>query len=354
MAQGMKRAALILAVTGLVMTACGGDGTGDEADWIVGLLARMPDTTTSAGYVTVIDLTATAAAAGISIPGPGASEDEMADYLFGLPRDALLPDLLRNSLRFGEVGALTAELGVDPVTVNKAILAGYPPEVYEVLVGSFDAAAIDRVVRAEPVWSDLLTTAEHRGVTYYSWGDDLQSNRDRVTAVRPLGRGGRLGLDDDYLYWAPWTAGIEGLIDAGSGAVPTLADDVALVRVARALADAGVYSAVLTDLPLLQDAAVSALALGAGGGHDEAGPFWVIAALHDGPAAAEAAAAEVERLLVEGETAATRQAWSERISGFEFTVDSGLMVAVVRSAGPVGDWWQAFITRDTIMLAAQG
>lgn len=354
MTRRSKRAALILAVLGLVATACGGDDTGDEGGWIVGLLGRIPETATSAGYVTVVDLTAAAATAGITTPDPGASEDEIVGYLSGLPRDALFPDLLRNSLRLFDVGAPAAELGVDWVAVNAAILAGYPPETYEVLVGTFDVAAIDQAVRAEPVWSDLLTTAEHRGVSYYSWGADLRADVERRTTLRPLGRSSRLALDDEYLYWAPWTAGVEGLIDAGAGAVPTLADDAALNRVARALAGAGVYSAVLTDLPLLQDAAVSALALGAGGGNDKAGPFWVIAALHDGAAAAEAAAAEVERLLIEGETAATRQPWSKRISGFEFSVDNGLMVAVVRSAGPVGDWWQAFVTRDPIMVAAQG
>jgi len=341
-----------LVVVALAATACGGGGGADEGNWIVDLLARVPEGAHRAADVTVVDLTAAAAAAGISVPDPGASEDEIVDYLAGLPRDALIPDLLRDP--FPDFDALTRELGIDPALVTAAITAGTPPETYQVLQGDFDAAAIDRAVRTDPVWADLLTAAEYEGVPYFAWGDDFAVDVGRVTPARRLGRGGRLAVDDGHLYWAPWTAGMEGLIDAGAGTVPTLADDAALARVAGALAGAGVYSAVLTNRALLQDAAASALALGAGGGGDEAGPFWVIAAVHDGAATAEAAAAEVSRLLAEGGPAATRQPWSERISGFEVTVEDGLMLAIVRSAGPVGDWWQAFSTRDAIMLAAQG
>ena len=99
---------------------------------------------------------------------------------------------------------------------------------------------------------------------YYAWGDDFEIDLSRVTPVRPLGRGGRLAVDDGFLYWVPWTAGMEGLIDAGAGRTATLADDPPFARVAGALEAAGVYSAVLTDRGL--DDTTSALAVGAGGG----------------------------------------------------------------------------------------
>lgn len=345
-----KGAGLILTGLALALAACGGGagGTG-EGGWIVGLLDRIPDTGGS-GEVTVVDLTAAAAAVGIAVPPAGASDPEISDYLLGLPRDALVPDLLRDPApRFSD---LTGELGIDPAQVTAAITAGTPPETYQVLAGSFDAAAIDETVRTEPDWSDLLTTGEHRGVAYYTWGADFESDIARVTPVRPLGRGGRLGLDDGYLYWAFWTAGIEGLIDAGAGGAATLADDAPLAQAARALETEGVYSAILTDTPLLDDP-VSGLALGLGGGRDDAGAFWVVVAVHDSAAAAEESAAAVRSILSEGTILSTGEPWSERVSGFEVTVEGDMLVAVVRAAAGEGDWMRAYYTRESLVLAAQ-
>lgn len=345
-------AVLALLGVGLAAAGCGGaDDGGEEPGWIAGLLDRVPGAGSSGEFLMVVDLVGAAAIGGVAIPAPGAPADEVAGFFAGLPRDALVPDLLRDP--FPDFDALARELGLDPALVTAAISAGNPPETYQVLAGDFDPAAVDAAVHSDSVWADLLTTAEHEGVPYYTWGDDFAIDLSRVTAVRRLGRGGRLGIDDGFLYWVPWTAGMEGLIDAGAGRTATLADDPALARVAGALEEAGVYSAVLTNRPMLDDTA-SARALGAGGGGDEAGAFWVIAAVHNSPAEAEAAAAEVERILTEGSTAATRQPWAERVSGLQVTLDEALMVVTVRSAGPVGDWWQAFSTRDAVMLAAQG
>jgi len=276
----------------------------------------------------------------------------VADYLLGMPRDALITDLLRDPAP--DFGDLTAELGIDPSRVFLAITAGTPPETYQVLEGAFDAAAIDTAVRSDPIWSGLLSTAEHRGVTYYTWGGDFETDLTRVTTVRPLGRGGRLALHAGFLYWVPWTAGMEELIDAGAGAVPTLADDSRLAQAARALAAAGVYSAILTDRPLVDDAAVSGLVLGIGGGRDGAGAYWVIVAVHDTAAAAQESAAAVRSVLSEGTILSTGQPWSERVTGFDIKVADEMLVAVVRSAGREGDWLQAYYTRESLLVAAQG
>lgn len=351
MARRRAWAVLVLLGVALAAAGCGGDGgSSQEQGWITGLLDRVPDTGAS-GDLMVVDLAGAAAAGGVAVPTPGASAGEIADYLLGLPRDTLVPDLLQDP--FPDFDALTRELGIDAALVTAAIMASNPPETYQVLAGDFDPAAVDTAVRSDSVWGDLLTTAEHQGVAYYAWGEDFESDLRRVTAVRPQGRGGRLALDDGWLYWVPWTAGIEGLIDAGAGRVATLADDPAFARAAAALQAAGVYAAVLTGRPLL-DAAVSALVLGAGGGRDEAGAFWTIAAVHRSAAEAEAAAAEVGRVLAEGSTSATRQPWSERVSDVQVTLDDALMVVTVRSTFPAGDWWQAFSTRDAVMVAAQG
>ena len=171
--------------------------------------------------------------------------------------------------------------------------------------------------------------------------------------MRPLGRGGRLALDGRFLYWVPWTAGMEALIDAGAGAVATLGDDPAFSRAARALENAGVYSAILTDTPLLE-APVSGRALGIGGGRDQDGAFWVVAAVHDGAAAAEQAAAAFRSVLTAGSTLAHGQPWSERVSSFTVTVEGDMLLAVLRATSAEGDWLQAYYTREALLQAAQG
>ena len=354
MARSNTKALLILVGLALVASACAnGDEDAGRSEWIVGLaLARIPDGAEPFGEVMVVDLPSAAAAAGMAVPGSEAPDDMIADYFLGMPRDALLPDLLRDPAP--EFGDLTVDLGIDPSRVSLAITAGTPPETYQVLEGDFDAAAIDAAVRSDPIWSGLLRTAEHRGVTYYAWGGDFETDLTRVTTVRPLGRGGRLALDAGFLYWAPWTAGIEGLIDAGAGAVPTLADDSRLARAARALAAAGVYSAILTDRPLVEDAAVSGLVLGIGGGRDEAGAYWVIVAVHDTTAAAQESATAVRSVLSEGTILSTGQLWSERVTGLDIEVEDDMLVVVVRSAGREGDWLQAYYRRELLLVAAQG
>ena len=354
---GRGRRRVVLALIGLALAAAGcGDGDGgdaaDDTGWIVGLLDRIPDSAEPFGEVMVVDLPSAATAAGMAVPGSGAPDEVIADYFLGMPRDALIPDLLRDPAP--DFADLTADLGIDPNQVFLAITAGTPPETYQVLEGDFDAAAIDAAVRSDPIWSSLLSTAEHRGVTYYAWGDDFEVDTSRVTPVRPVGRGGRLGLDDGFLCWVPWTAGMEGLIDAGADAVATLADDPVLGRVARALEEAGVYSAILTDTPLLDDGTASGRGLGVGGGRDEAGPFWVIVAVHDTATAAEESAAAVRSILTEGTISSTGDEWAQRVSGFEVTVEGDMLVVIAHAAAGEGDWMRAYYTRELLLVAAQG
>ena len=347
-----RRASLLLAGLALVTGACGGGDKGTaDGGWIVGLLGRIPDIEAAGHEVEMVDLAA-AAAAGVEAPPVGAPADEVAGYLLDLPRDALLPELLRQAAT--AVDEVRAELGIDPATVQAAVTAGSPPEQLVVLKGSFDAAAVEAAVGSEPVWSPLLATAEHAGVSYYTWGEDFASVPERVTAARPLGQGGRLALDDGYLYWVPWTAGLESLIDAGAGTVPTLAERPLMAQAAEILQRERVYSAILTDRPLVDGPDVSGLVLGVGGGRDDAGAFWVVVAIHDTPAAAEESAAAFRSVITEGSSFATNQPWSERVASFEVTVEGEAMVAVVHSAGGEGDWMRAYYLRDSPLLAAQG
>jgi len=344
-------------------TTAGDDGGVVDAGWIIDLLDRLPDTGAGGHHVELVDLAAAAEAAGVQIPPTGAEESAVRDFLLALPGDALVPELLQRAAASAD--AIRAELGIDPIAIQRAATAGEPPERYLVLQGDFDGNAIDAAVRSEPVWSDLLTTAEHAGVSYYTWGEDFTSMLDRVTAARPLGRGNRLALDGEYLYWVPWTAGVEALIDAGAGLVPGLAERPPMRQAAGLLEDEQVYSAVLTDTPLTAEPLGAApgegvdgylapyRVLGLGGGRDGAGAFWVVVAIHDTAAAAEQSAAGFRAGVEQGTAMALGGApWSERVTALEITVEGEAMVAVLRSAGSPGDWIRAYLSRDPLFAVA--
>lgn len=325
--------------------------------WIVALLDRIPATEGSGHEVELTNLTAAAQVVGAVTPAPGAPADEITSYLLFLPGDVWLPELLQRAGTSPD--EVRAELGFDAATVQAAVTAGLPPEQFVVLQGDFAVAAIDAAVGSDPVWSDLLTTAEHGGVSYYAWGADFAVDVTRVTAARPIGRGGRLALEDGFLYWVPWTTGMEGLIDAGAGALPTLADQPLLRQAAEALEAQGVYSAVITDAPLAGGPGVSGalapyLVLGLGGGQDDAGVFWVVVAIHGTAAAAEQSAAGLRTALAAGSMGSIGTLWSEAVTGADITVEGTALVAVIRTDRPAGDWVRAYLTRDPLLAVAKG
>lgn len=323
-----------------------------SAGWIVTLLSRIPATEEAGHEVGLANLEAAARAAGVMAPDSGAPAGEITDYLLALPDDLWLPELLQRAATSPD--QVRAELGIDPAMVEATVTAGFPPERFVVLQGAFSVAAIDVAVGTDPVWSDLLRAADHAGVPYYAWGEDFAVDLTRVTAARPVGLSGRLGLDDGFLYWVPWTAGIEGLIDAGAGTVPTLADSALLRQAAEALEARGVHSALLTDVPLLADPSGSGalapyLVLGLGGGQDEAGVFWVVVTVHGTAAAAEQSAAGLRTALTESGVSATGTPWSEMVTAVDIATKETTLVAVIRTDRPAGDWVRAYLTRDPLL-----
>ncbi|HSQ36470.1 MAG TPA: hypothetical protein VLS92_01105 [Acidimicrobiia bacterium] len=153
---------------------------------------------------------------------------------------------------------------------------------------------------------------------------------------------------------APWTAGIEALIGAGAGTVPTLADRAPLRQAAEILQREQVYSAVLTDSSLVEGSDASGLALGLGGGRNEAGAFWVVVAIHDTAAGAQESAASFRSIITDGTSLGSGQPWQERVASFEVSAAGEAMVAVVYSATGESDWYRTYHMREPLLAAAMG
>jgi len=133
-------------------------------------------------------------------------------------------------------------LGFTLDNVGQMISSGEDPHVYEAYHGNFNKADIDNAVKTGPL-NDLLEIVQYGDSEFYSWGGDDEFDLDRRSNVRPLGRGHRLALVDDFIFWMVWTDGIEDMIDSYSDKIDSLADIEEYQLMAEELAALDVFHA---------------------------------------------------------------------------------------------------------------
>jgi len=383
-------AGVLLVVLAALAVACGRDGDGTDAGtdeqptsrWL-DLLAHVPDTAETRGWVVMNDYARARQAFGISLPESDADVQTLAEY-----EEQLMLDEQRAFRGFfpTEIAGLReiapdewrTELGFTFANVDQDVEAGEGPELHYVLRGRFDGNAIDEAVRSDPLFGDLLEKASHRGVDYYSWGEDFEADFSRTSAVRRLGRGHRLAHHGDYLYWAQWTDGLEGLIDTGLGERPSLADREHFQLLAEGLDRLDTYTALLTedikrqtslihiglgerpslaDMEALQEALqreprlLSYLAFATGQGVDAGGPYLAIVLLH---ADEETAAQNVQRLeqrIREGTSVfvSSGEPWTNFIDEGDISSEGRLVLAKLHTTEMML-WIQFVLARDPLLL----
>ncbi len=204
-----------------------------EDSWLR-LMARLPrQVAVSQGSFGAKDLARARRAMGIE-PLPHGADD--------LVVDAHLAQLLKgmNTTVFGSQplasSQLRAELGFGLEDIDQMVEGGVPPSEFYIATGRFDPAAIDSAGRSDPTWGPRLEIKEHRGFTFYSWGEDYRTSAD-FTPVRSLGRGGRLVVGDGWISWTFGDAEARATIDAALD-TRTSAATIDLVRTAAEQADA--------------------------------------------------------------------------------------------------------------------
>ena len=224
-------AAGAVAVVVMVASACGGSGgppqTEAEVSWIE-LLAHVPDTESTRQSTMISDYARTRAELSLDRPPSDASEAALAEYANAL----LLGDGDGTGFYGGlfaggvlkEPGSMRTEVGFSFVDIDQHVVAGGELDSYTIWRGRLDADAIDDAVHDDPVFSDLLEEESHEGVSYYTWGGDNDIDPERATALRRLGSGHKLAINDGVAYWSVLTQTMLEMIDAGTGASGSLAD----------------------------------------------------------------------------------------------------------------------------------
>lgn len=115
-------------------------------------------------------------------------------------------------------------LGFVQADVDQRIYAGeLPLDYYEAVRGRFSREDADNAARTGPM-NEMLEVVSYQGHEFYSWGGDNDVNIQYRSNVRPLGRGFRLALVDDFIFWVRWTDGMKEMIDSYEDNIDSLAD----------------------------------------------------------------------------------------------------------------------------------
>ncbi|MBN2074268.1 MAG: hypothetical protein JW762_01830 [Dehalococcoidales bacterium] len=136
---------------------------------------------------------------------------------------------------------------IDNVTATIIASAG-PPSEYQAVYGTFTAEDIETAAKTGPL-QEHLEIKSHAGYEYYSWGEDLgiHMSPEWRSNIRNLGRGHRLAYVDGFALWMIWTEGIESMIDAYAGNIPSLADKEDYQLLAAELEKTGVVTAFFSS-----------------------------------------------------------------------------------------------------------
>jgi len=115
-------------------------------------------------------------------------------------------------------------LGFVSADVDQRIYAGeLPLDYYEAVRGRFSRDDVDNAAKTGP-GNNMLEVVSYQGHEFYSWGGDNDINMSMRSNVRPLGRGHRLALVDDFIFWVRWTDGMKKMIDSYTDNIESLAD----------------------------------------------------------------------------------------------------------------------------------
>jgi len=261
-------------------------------------------------------------------------------------------------------------LGFIQADVDQTIYAGaLPMSYYEAVHGRFSRDDVGSAARTG-AGNDMLEVISYQGHEFYSWGTDTDINMSMRSNVRPLGRGYRLALVDDFIFWVRWTDGMKEMIDSYEGNIESLADTEDYRSLAEALEELDVCCAFfssesqsqsrvkevykdIVDDPannerrqtLVEEIQRPLLlrqyqAFATGAGIDDKGYFMAIVLVNASEAVARDNAALLEQRISEAKNVAGIRAWSDLIQSME--IESKGRLTTARLYGGACTYWGNF------------
>jgi hypothetical protein len=221
------------------------------------LLGAIPDTPDTRVYVLLNDYAEAAAQGKLVRPSNRSSDTEAAGYLADLILEnrrglSVFPDFWGPNV--SRVEAWRSELGFSILDADRDVFAGAPEHRFRIVFGRIEPDEVERAVRSDSNYSDLLETAEHGSSAYFTWGPQADADLSRRSAARPVGRGGQLAVVEDRIIWTLAETEMEAALDTRGGTLPSLAEFEDFRLAASSLEAAGAYTATLTNgVPAVED-----------------------------------------------------------------------------------------------------
>lgn len=398
----MKRYICFVLALVVLAAAIGVACEGTDQSAYEALLGTIPDTPETRNEVYIADYAlARQVFDADTFPLPGPEDDEAAvaeftsfewvnmepgtsnvDYPRVLGSPAFLDQVI-----YGNYTKLVAEnlqhLAFDVRNIDQSILAGRPGQYHQALRGRFAPQAADAALSACSE-CPAPSVEEHRGISYYRWGEDYAVDSNAIFApplFDGLGRGGRIAVLDEYLFHTIGTPEMKEVIDAHLKEVPSLADVEEFRLLADGMSRLRAYNMFLSDgveawdlnvLPKLfmgEDASQEDIdevrqhfaesgprlrpyqVFGVGAGKDEEGSYMALVLVHADDASAEKNAGLLLKRIQEGSSTLYDDPWSDSIDvdSLEINADGRLLLAKARgriAANPLS--W--VFSRDALIL----
>ena len=363
------------------------------ADRYLDLLGTVPNTAETRGALWINDYDKIREVFDIVLAGPHDEDFKqlMSDFYQGqrdtaplLNVDVFLgPFHPYSHSRNREVNQNRRYLAFDYSNMEQTVVVGNVPGRMEVVRGQFDPQRTNEALMACSVCSSL-DILRHRGIRFYSWGDDYSgglAQRLNPPAFDESGRGGRIAVLDSFVFHTTATHSLKSLVDATQKEVSSLADVQPLRLLANGMSRLEAFTMFLSDDVALWAAEdygrrfygehglqwnehVDPLegtgpwlrqyeAFGFGSGVDERGNYMAVALVHAAGDSAEDNAMLLTRVIEQEDSVASGRPWSAIIDlvGSEIHVDGRILLAKIRGKGPRGPHWpQLLYDLDSLIL----
>jgi hypothetical protein len=338
--------------------------------WLT-LLDAVPDSSEARQLIVLNDYEALRKLAGEDAPKDPAAVAEYRRKVL-VSGNAAMPSHISGLGQYFDPHLWVAQAGFHGGQVDADIQTGRPPNDVEALLGRFDASAIDAAIDkdASPLRS-VLTRTSREGATLYVWGEDNKVDVKNRSVLRPLGRGERLALKGNTLFWAHSTPPINDMIDAAAGKKPSLADTADIKALLGELSKQSIYTAMLSNEVLTPDlmdvvakepsvvkeardasfkeALKPYTMLGIGYGRDAEGPYSVLVLQHSSEALAQENLTKLKAKIDNGRSALTQTAWRELITKYDASANGVFVTAKMRTVSPAM-LGTTFFNRDSLLV----
>ena len=397
----MKRYICFILALMVLAAAIGAACDSAEPSAYEALLGTIPDTPRTRWAVSIYDYALVRQMFDIPLPGPEDGEDALEEYYaYDPPFEGLgdvFPALGGIGLSFfdpfsrdsNQIHQNFQHLAFDVRNIDRIVLAyaELPPEhegttlsQMEVIQGRFDPQASDAALSTCSE-CPAPSREEHRGIPFYSWGEDYALDRDmqfKPPAFDEFGRGGRIAVMDEYLFRSLGTSEMQTLIDTHLNEEPSLAEVEEFRLLANAMSQLGAYFMILSDDAEVWDISEIVITLveghhhvdidrvrqeiaelgpwlrpydayATGAGKDEDGSYIALALVHADDASAEENVGLLHRRIEEGSSFFWRIPWSDVIDVGRLEIKAEGLLLLAKLRGFARSWSDWLLSLDPLI-----